>query len=77
MGILTVMCYEQTHLFEYFSASDSQAGCSIVKALYCISFLCQSPFPVAVPCQTMMTLCFLQVAWRQVCHEPWGLPASH
>lgn len=54
----------------------SQAGCSFVKALYCISFLCQSPFPVAVPCQTM-TLCFLQVAWRRVCHEPRGLTASH
>lgn len=44
MGILTVMCYEQAGLFEYFSASGSQAGCSFVKALYCISFLCQSPF---------------------------------
>lgn len=76
MGILTVMCYEQTGLFEYFSAPGSKAGCRFVKALYCISFLCQSPFPVAVPCQTTMTLCFLQVAWRQVCHEPWGFHAS-
>lgn len=76
MGILTVMCYEQAGLFEYFIASGSQAGCSFVKALYCISFLCQSPFPVAVACQTM-TLCFLQVAWRQACHEPWGLDANH
>lgn len=42
MGILTVVCYEQGGLFEYFSASGSQAGCSLVKALYCISFLCQS-----------------------------------
>lgn len=64
MGILTVVCYEQAGLFEYFSASGSQAGCSFVKALYCISFLCQSPFPVAVPCQTM-TPGFLQVAWRR------------
>lgn len=77
MGILTVMCYEQAQLFEYFSASGSQAGCSFVKALYCISFLCQSPFPVAVLCQTTMTLRFLRVAWRQACHEPQGLTASH
>lgn len=49
---------------------------AFVKALYCISFLRQSPFPVAVPCQTM-TLCFLQVAWRRACHEPWGLAAGH
>lgn len=76
MGILTVMCYEQARLFEYFSAPVSQAGCSFVKALYCISFLCQSPFPVAVPCQTM-TPGFLQVAWRRACHEPRGLTASH
>lgn len=77
MGILTVVCYEQAGLFEYFSAPGSQAGCSFMKALYCISFLCQGPFPVAVLCQTTMTLCFLQVAWRQVCHEPWGLTAGH
>lgn len=76
MGILTVVCYEQAGLFEYFSASGSQAGCSFVKDLYCISFLCQSPFPVALPCQTM-TPGFLQVAWRRACHEPWGLTASH
>ncbi|KAK9532673.1 hypothetical protein VZT92_010047 [Zoarces viviparus] len=76
MGTLTVVCYEQAGLFECFSAPGSQAGCSFVKALYCISFLCQSPFPVAVRCQTM-TLGFLQVAWRRACHEPWGLTASH
>ncbi|KAK1883470.1 Mini-chromosome maintenance complex-binding protein [Dissostichus eleginoides] len=39
------------------------------------SNLLKEPFPVAVPCQTM-TLCFLQVAWRQACHEPRGLTAS-
>ena len=76
MGILTVVCYEQARLFEYFSAPVSQAGCSFVKALYCISFLCQSPLPVAVPCQTM-TPGFLRVAWRRACHEPRGLTASH
>lgn len=64
MGILTVVCYEQGGLFEYFSTLGSQAGCSFVKALYCISFLCQSRFPVAVLCQTM-TPGFLQVAWRR------------
>lgn len=74
---VTVMSSEQARLFEYFSTLSSQAGCSFMKALYCISFLCQSPFPVAVLCQTTMTLCFLQVACRQACHEPWGLTVSH
>lgn len=69
-------CFEQARLFRYFNASGSQAGCGFVKALYCISFLCQSPFPVAVPCQAM-TLCFLQVAWRRACHEPRGPSTSH
>lgn len=73
---VTVMSSEQARLFEYFSTLSSQAGCSFMKALYCISFLCQSPFPVAVLCQTTMTLCFLQVACRQACHEPWGLTVS-
>lgn len=43
MGFLTVACCEEAGLFEYFSVLGSQAGCSIVKAPYCISFLCQSP----------------------------------
>lgn len=73
---VTFMSSEQARLFEYFSTLSSQAGCSFMKALYCISFLCQSPFPVAVLCQTTMTLCFLQVACRQACHEPWGLTVS-
>lgn len=47
MGFPTVACCEEAGLFEYFSVlgsqAGSQAGCSIVKAPYCISFLCQSP----------------------------------
>lgn len=77
MGILVVVCYEQAAVFQYFSASGSWASCSFEKTMYCISFLCQSTFPAVQPCQTTMTLCFLQVAWRWVCHEPWGLTASH
>ncbi|CAB1452987.1 unnamed protein product [Pleuronectes platessa] len=71
------VCMNERGCLSILARRRSQAGCSFVKALYCISFLCQSPFPVAVPCQTTMTLCFLQVAWRQVCHEPQGLTASH
>lgn len=65
MGILTVMCYEQAGLFEYFSAAGSQAGCSFVKALYCISFLCQSLFSCGGAVSNDDPPGFLQVAWRR------------
>lgn len=68
---------ELVWVFECLNAPLSRVDCSFVKALYCISFLSQSPFPVAVPCQTTMTRRFLRVACRQVCHEPWGFTASH
>lgn len=71
-----ILTHEQARLLQCFNASVSEAGCSFKRTLYCISFLCQSPLPVAVLCQTLMTSRFLRVAWRQACHEPRASPPA-
>ncbi|CAL8387273.1 unnamed protein product [Boreogadus saida] len=44
-------------------------GRDALRVQYCISFLCQRPFPAVLRSQTTMTFCFLR--WRR-CHEPRG-----